>query len=101
VSLRLSLVGTLAGDAISRTTATGKVFATAQELLAQAKGDDLAVSGRGELTVYTARDGEERHGLKCVVESLLSPYQLRQKRERVGAVSGRREIDRYRDGGWG
>ena len=111
MSLNLLASGTLAHDPVERQTDGGKVYATssmrtpienaepvflsliafgptAQALLALAKGDSIAVAGRGELASWTGRDGEQRHGLKCVVDQLLTPYSIAKKRDRIAAARG-------------
>jgi len=103
--------GTLVRDPESRTSAAGKSYATAQlrvptegeaavlvsviafsttaveALLAHAKGDTIAVTGRGKLTAWE-KDGEQRHGLSVVVEGVLSAYQLEKRRSRAQGDAG-------------
>lgn len=106
MSLHILATGTLIADPISRTSAKGAAYATAQlrvpveddeaafvsviafgttaqALLAHAKGDSIAVTGRGKLTEWQSKDGENRHGLSITVDALMSPHQARSKREKV------------------
>src|SRR5262245_22473168 len=99
MSLIILATGTLTADPVRRTSGAGKDFATAimrvpvngdeailvsciafgataQVLLAHAKGDSIAVTGRAKLTEWTAKDGAIRHGLSVTVEALLTPHQV-------------------------
>lgn len=97
--------GALIKDPQQRTAATGKPFATAllrvpvedgepvfasliafesaavDALLALAKGDSVAVSGRGKLTTWQGQNGEQRHGLSIVVDRVLTAYQAGKQRK--------------------
>jgi single-stranded DNA-binding protein len=96
--LSVLATGTLVSDPRRRTTAAGKAFATAllrvpsedadamlvsiiafdadavAALLALAKGDACAISGRGKLTSWD-KAGEEKHGLSVVADKVLTVYQ--------------------------
>jgi single-stranded DNA-binding protein len=90
MSLRLLASGALISDPQSRESAK-RPFTTAtlraegdepvlvsiiafgdesRRLLELAKGDELAVLGRARLTIWTGRDGVERHGLSVMAEQL-------------------------------
>jgi single-stranded DNA-binding protein len=99
--------GTLIRDPEQRTSAAGKTYCTTllraptegedaalvsviafsstavQQLLAHAKGDSIAVTGRGKLTSWTDKAGGEKHGLSVVAEGVLTPYQLEKRRARA------------------
>lgn len=103
--------GTLVRDPESRTSAAGKSYATAllrvpcegedaalvsvvafsenacTALLALAKGDSVAVTGRAKLTSWTARDGEQKHGISVVADGVLSQYQVDKRRARARGES--------------
>lgn len=106
MSLSVLANGTLVRDPESRTSRAGQRYAAgllripvdgedsvlanlvafsstaAEALLAHAKGDSIAVTGRAKLTAWE-KDGEQRHGLSVVVEGVLSPYQLEKRRSRA------------------
>ena len=89
--------GTLVSDPKSRTSATGKAYATAQirvpaedadpmlvsviafnadavqALLALQRGDSVAIAGRAKLTSWE-KDGEQRHGLSVTADRVLTAY---------------------------
>jgi len=105
--LSLLASGTLVRDPESRQSKAGKAFATAllrvptegedaalvsviafstsacTALLAHAKGDSVAVTGRGKLTSWIGQDGAEKHGINVVAESVLSAYQVEKRRARA------------------
>lgn len=111
MSLSVLASGTLVRDPERRTSTAGRAYATAllrvpcegedavlvsliafsstsaEALLAHAKGDSLAVTGRAKLTSW-AKDGEQRHGLSVTVEGVLSPYQLEKRRSRARGDAG-------------
>lgn len=114
MSLAILATGTLVRDPEPRQSRAGKPYATAllrvptdgeeavlvsliaftadavDALLAHAKGDTVAVTGRGKLTTWE-KDGERRHGLSVTVEGLLSPYQRRSRaRGDAGGDAGTR-----------
>lgn len=96
--------GTLVNDPVSRTSATGKTYATAslrvpaedsdallvsviafnadavQALLALQRGDSCSIAGRGKLTSWT-KDGEEKHGLSVVADKVLTVYAAGKQRK--------------------
>ena len=104
MSLTVLATGTLVNDPQSRTSAAGKSFATAllrvpcedaepalvsliafsndsvSALLAHSKGDSLSVAGRGKLTCWAGKDGQQAHGLGLVVDKALSAYMISKKR---------------------
>ena len=104
MSLYLLATGMLISDPARRTGAKGADFATATirvatddgailisaiafgelaaQLLAQHRGDALAVSGRARLSEWTGRAGETHHGISLVVEQLASASAAR----RAGAA---------------
>lgn len=57
--------------------------AATSALLALAKGDALAVSGRAKLSVWE-KDGQQRHGLSVVAERVMTLYEVRKKRKQQG-----------------
>ena len=95
--LNILATGTLVADPRSRTSATGKTFATAQmrvpaedadpmlvsiiafnadavqALLALQRGDSVAIAGRAKLTSWE-KDGEQRHGLSVTADRVLTAY---------------------------
>ena len=95
--LSILATGTLVNDPKSRTSATGKLYATASlrvpaedsdallisciafnadavaALLALSRGDSCAIAGRAKLSSWT-KDGEERHGLSVVADKVLTVY---------------------------
>lgn len=106
--------GTLISDPKSRTSATGKAYATCtmrtpidgdeavlvsciafdaaavQAILALSKGDALSVAGNAKLTEWTGQDGSAKRGLSVVCNKVLTPYLIDKKRrasqlEDVGA----------------
>lgn len=105
--LNILATGTLITDPQRRTSAAGKAYATASlrvpsdgadavlvsliafatdavdALLADSKGDALAVAGRAKLSIWTGRDGAACHGLAVTAERALSPYMLDKKRTAV------------------
>jgi len=111
MSLQVLASGTLVRDPEARTSQAGRRYATgllrvpvdgdeavlvsliafsqtaAEALLANAKGDSIAVTGRAKLTSWE-KDGEQRHGLSVVVEGVLSPYQLEKRRSRARGDAG-------------
>jgi single-stranded DNA-binding protein len=88
--------GTLIADPIARTTGAGKPYVTAllrvpiegeeaaivslaafdeavRAALAElCKGDALSVAGRGKLTAWTSKEGEQRHGLSVVAQRIIT-----------------------------
>lgn len=44
------------------------------------QGDSVAVQGPLKQTTYQTKDGETRHGLELLAQSLLTPYDLRKRR---------------------
>lgn len=52
---------------------------TAEKLARLAQGDAISVQGPMKQTEYV-KDGETRHGLEILVNSILSPYMVKQKR---------------------
>lgn len=119
MSLRTLATGTLIADPACRagakgpfTTATIRVEAEAgeailvsligfggqaEQLLAHSKGDALAVGGRAKLTSWTGRDGEQKHGLSVVVESIATARPA--PRQRAPKEPGDRAAPTPRDGG--
>lgn len=107
MSMYALCTGTLMSDPQSRISAAGKPFATAllrvpcedaepalvsligfsndavSALLAHSKGDSLSVAGRGKLTSWAAKDGQQSHGLGLVVDKVLSVYMVDKKRRAV------------------
>jgi single-stranded DNA-binding protein len=102
LSLAILTLGALADDPVQRTSHDGKAYATARlrapteeepglvnviafdpaavrALLACAKGDSIAITGRGKVTMWE-KNGEHRAGLSVVAEAVLSPYQLEKRR---------------------
>jgi single-stranded DNA-binding protein len=68
-----------------------------QALLALGKGDSIAVTGRAKLTSWT-KDGEEKHGISVVVESVLSAYQVEKRRSAATSKAPGPELDRVARG---
>lgn len=90
--------GTLISDPVSRTSATGKAYATASlrvpaedsdamlvsviafnadsvaAILALQRGDSVAVAGRGKLTEWTGQDGSQKRGLSVTADKVLTIY---------------------------
>jgi single-stranded DNA-binding protein len=102
MSLAILALGTLVDEPVERTSRDGKAYATARlrvpteeepawvsiiafdpaavrALLAHAKGDTIAVTGRAKLTMWEKNDAH-RAGLSVVVEGVLSAYQLEKRR---------------------
>jgi single-stranded DNA-binding protein len=52
----------------------------ADTLAKMTQGDAISVQGPMKQTEYTRDDGEVRHGLEVVAQSILSPYQIKKKR---------------------
>lgn len=61
---------------------------TADALLGHAKGDSLAIAGRGALKTWTDKSGAERHGLSMVADRILTLYELGKCREQVSPAAG-------------
>jgi len=102
--------GTLTADPVERTSTAGKPYATAlmrvpcedaeallcsliafapeavRALMLLTKGDGLAVAGRGKLTSWEAKNGEQRHGLSVVADQVLSAYQVEKRRKAAREV---------------
>ncbi len=111
MSLAILATGTLVRDPEPRQSRAGKPYATAllrvptdgeeavlmsliafaadavEALLAHAKGDSVAVTGRAKFTSWQ-KDGERRQGLSVTVEAVLSPYQLEKRRSRARGEAG-------------
>lgn len=51
----------------------------ADKLARMSKGDNIAAQGQLKPTSYE-KDGETRHGMELMAQSVLSPYDLRKKR---------------------
>ena len=109
--LNILAVGVLIADPQRRTGQTGRDFVGAtmrassegsegmlvslvgfsdiviDALMALTKGDALAVVGRSRLTSWTSRDGGEQHGLSCVVDQLLTHYEVAKRRKRAQAAA--------------
>lgn len=107
--LNILATGTLVADPKRRTSTAGKDFATASlrvpaddsetmlvsviafnvdavaALLALAKGDACAVTGRAKLTNWE-KDGAEHHGLSVTADQVLSMYQIEKRRKRATAA---------------
>ena len=90
--------GSLVADPKSRTSATGKAYATASlrcpaedseamlvsviafsadavaAILALQRGDSCAIAGRGKLSQWTGQDGSEKHGLSVTADKVLTVY---------------------------
>jgi len=54
-----------------------------EQLLAFAKGDSVAIGGRAEQTEWTGRDGELRHGIRIIADSLASAKPRQHARPRA------------------
>ena len=50
---------------------------TAEDLARCAKGDPVSVSGRMQLSRYRSRTGEDREGLSCIADSVVSSRTVR------------------------
>lgn len=95
MSMAILAVGTLTSDPQERTSSGGKTYVTATvrtptdddpvmvsaitfgdvpkaTLIALKKGDTVAISGRGKLTTWAGRNGEQRHGISVVADGVLS-----------------------------
>lgn len=51
----------------------------AAKLSRLAKGDSVSAAGALKPSVYTAKTGEERHGLSLTANAVMSAYQVRKK----------------------
>ncbi|MFO0734216.1 MAG: single-stranded DNA-binding protein [Nitrospiraceae bacterium] len=112
MSLAILALGTLTGDPHERTSSGGKTYVTANvrtatddepvmvsaiafgetakaALLALKKGDTVAVNGRGKLTSWAGKDGEQRHGLSVVADGVLTAYGVSSRRKTHDATEGR------------
>lgn len=102
--LNVLLTGALVRDPQERQSSAAKTYATAamrvpvegdeamvvsliafseaatSALLALAKGDALAVSGRAKLTTWD-RNSEQRYGMSVVAERVMTVYESRRKAE--------------------
>lgn len=98
MSLYILVTDTLVGDPARRSGAKGD-FATAtirvatddgailasaiafgdgaEQLLGHRQSDTVAAAGRGRLTEWTGRDGEQHHGLSLVVDQIASAASAR------------------------
>ena len=102
--LSILATGTLVNDPKSRTSAAGKLYATASlrvpaedsdallvsvivfnadavaAILALQRGDSCAIAGRAKLSEWE-RDGETRHGLSVVADKVLTVYAAGKQRK--------------------
>lgn len=104
--LNVLCTGTLTGDPVKRQgTKSGRDFATGSlrtpteggeavlcsliafdqdavdGLMAHARGDSIAITGRAKMNSWAGRDGTEQHGLAVVVERVMSAYQVGKQRK--------------------
>ena len=98
------LIGELSADPVSRTSANGNQFATAnlrvpagesaqfvglavfdraaaEKLMRLRKGDACAATGTLTTNVWTAKDGTERSGWRITATQILSVYEATKRRK--------------------